>query len=113
VDADRARKLLTVELARLDELNRSADVDRGDGAAGPLSQHPGDYGSEVAETMHADLLADTLTSQRRHLRQALDRLDEGGYGLCQVCGASIDDERLEARPEALTCRTHADTPVGA
>jgi RNA polymerase-binding transcription factor DksA len=117
VNVDRARELLTAELTELDEQTRAAeadaDADGGDGAAGPLSQHPGDYGTDVAGTMDAELLAETRATQRRHLQQALDRLDEGSYGSCLVCGATIDDERLEARPEAATCREHADTPVGA
>ena len=115
MNVDRARELLTAELADLDGRAKPAEAEptNGDGASGPLSQHPGDYGTEVAATMDADLLADTLATQRRHVQEALDRLDEGRYGRCLVCGATIDDERLEARPEAATCREHADAPVGA
>ena len=41
-----------------------------------------------------------------HLAQveaALERLDEGTYGRCTVCGRPIPDERLEVRPTATTC----------
>ncbi|MEP9362037.1 TraR/DksA C4-type zinc finger protein [Nocardioides sp. CN2-186] len=33
---------------------------------------------------------------------ALDRVAAGTYGVCTVCGERIPDERLEARPTALT-----------
>jgi RNA polymerase-binding transcription factor DksA len=117
VDPDRARKLLTGELADLDERLRAAEESRAEVAAdtpgreGALGQHPGDYGTEVNTTMEADLSVNTIEEQRRRVQDALERLDGGEYGRCQVCGREIDDERLEARPEARTCREHADTPV--
>ena len=40
---------------------------------------------------------------------ALARVDDGTYGQCEVCRESIADERLEARPVARTCMTHAAT----
>lgn len=40
------------------------------------------------------------------VERALQRLDEGTYGTCQVCGAAIDDERLAAAPAAAHCRAH-------
>jgi DnaK suppressor protein len=78
-----------------------------------VGQHPGDYGSDVTSSMESDLLADTVATQRRHVTEALARLDDGSYGRCAVCGRNIDDERLEARPEVATCREHADTAVVA
>lgn len=39
--------------------------------------------------------------------QALSRLDEGAYGVCQACGEPIDDERLGAEPATPFCREHA------
>ena len=35
--------------------------------------------------------------------QAMARVVEGTYGRCQVCGAAIPPERLEAVPDATTC----------
>ncbi len=61
--------------------------------------------------MDSDLLAETIAEQRRRVLEALGRVDDGTYGRCAVCGRDIDDERLEARPEAATCREHADTPI--
>lgn len=37
------------------------------------------------------------------LERALTQLDEGGYGVCERCGAEIATERLAARPSARTC----------
>ena len=115
VNPDHARALLTAELSELDEQARSAAADRAENAdpvaEGALGQHPGDYGSEVAAAMDSELLADTLHEQRRRIIEALERLDKGSYGRCEVCGEEIDDERLEARPEATTCREHADARV--
>ena len=116
MDPDRSRSLLTAELADLDERARFAAESRADDAGdanqeGALGQHAGDYGSEVAAAMDSELLADTVHEQRRRVADALARLDDGSYGRCAVCGTTIDDERLEARPEVLTCREHADAPV--
>jgi RNA polymerase-binding transcription factor DksA len=118
VDPDRARELLTTELSELDERARFAADSHADAANDPalgegaVSQHPGDYGSDVANRMEDRLLLDTVEEQRRRVQDALARLDDGSYGRCGVCGREIDDERLEARPEVPTCREHADTPVG-
>jgi RNA polymerase-binding transcription factor DksA len=117
VDPDRARQLLTGELSALDDRLRAAEDNRAEASAdtlgqeGALGQHPGDYGTEVNTTMEADLSVTTVSEQRRRVQDAIERLDEGGYGRCAVCDREIDDERLEARPEVRTCREHADTPV--
>lgn len=117
MDLDRARTLLTAELAELTERARFAERTRsessGDTEEGALGQHPGDYGAEVAGAMDSELLVDTLADQRRTVQEALARVDDGTYGRCAVCGHDIDDERLEARPEVATCRDHADAPVTA
>lgn len=116
MNPDHARELLDAELAELDEQARFAAETRAEASADPneegaLGQHPGDYGSEVATTMDSELFVDTVSDQRRRVVRAIERLDDGSYGRCAVCQQPIDDERLEARPEAETCREHADTPV--
>lgn len=34
---------------------------------------------------------------------ALQRIEDGSYGRCEVCGAAINPERLEIIPHARTC----------
>jgi DnaK suppressor protein len=40
---------------------------------------------------------------RRKVTQALQRIEEGTFGECQDCGATISKERLLARPTATLC----------
>ena len=38
--------------------------------------------------------------------RALDRLSEGTYGTCEVCGAAITDVELEGDPTRRLCGEH-------
>jgi DnaK suppressor protein len=37
------------------------------------------------------------------IREALDRIEEGTYGICDECGEDISDQRLMARPVTTLC----------
>ena len=37
------------------------------------------------------------------ISRALERIDQGNYGECQLCGAEIRSERLEILPESTVC----------
>ncbi len=37
------------------------------------------------------------------IQEALRRLDEGEYGICEECGENIGIERLKARPVTTLC----------
>jgi len=37
------------------------------------------------------------------IQEALRRLDEGEYGICEACGEKIDVARLKARPVTTLC----------
>jgi DnaK suppressor protein len=39
----------------------------------------------------------------REVDESLDRIKEGTYGICQVCGEDIPEGRLEVRPKAKYC----------
>jgi RNA polymerase-binding transcription factor len=41
------------------------------------------------------------------IEEALLRLENGAYGLCEVCGQPIEPRRLEIMPEASLCRNCA------
>lgn len=44
------------------------------------------------------------------LQQALKRIEEGTYGICQQCGNDISSARLEAVPYTMVCR-HCAQPA--
>ncbi len=37
------------------------------------------------------------------IQKALDKLDQGSFGVCDDCGEKISVKRLEARPETTLC----------
>lgn len=47
-----------------------------------------------------------LTARQRDIEDALAKMSAGTYGSCEVCGAHIEDDRLEANPAARTCKAH-------
>ncbi|MEZ5208484.1 MAG: TraR/DksA C4-type zinc finger protein [Acidimicrobiales bacterium] len=51
-----------------------------------------------AEHTEARTLAASLREQLDDVDRALGKLDDGTYGSCEVCGATIPDERLAAMP---------------
>lgn len=64
---------------------------------------------ELDETQSAsmrDLVVADLNRRRRNLTQiedALDRIEEGSYGICEDCEQPIAPRRLEAIPWATYC----------
>ena len=47
-----------------------------------------------------------LLARRAEIRQALERITNGTFGMCEEGGAAIDPARLEATPAAKTCEAH-------
>lgn len=37
------------------------------------------------------------------IKEALDRIENGGFGVCEVCGKDIGNKRLMARPVTTLC----------
>ena len=37
------------------------------------------------------------------IKEAIDRIDNGTFGICEVCGKEIGEERLMARPVTTLC----------
>lgn len=37
------------------------------------------------------------------IRDALARLDDGSFGICEICGEDISEARLKARPVTTLC----------
>lgn len=37
------------------------------------------------------------------IKEALERIDDGSFGICEVCGEDISEGRLRARPVTTLC----------
>ncbi len=56
---------------------------------------------ENSEVLNA--LSDDAHEQIQAVRHALDRLDNGQYGICEECGDEIVEGRLRAYPQTVYC----------
>ncbi|UOF89176.1 TraR/DksA C4-type zinc finger protein [Fodinisporobacter ferrooxydans] len=65
--------------------------------------HPADIGDELFERGKDLALreADSLSLER--IDQALGRMEDGTYGICEQCGEPISFARLQAEPAAARC----------
>ncbi len=50
----------------------------------------------------------SLEKRVQEINQALDKMANGTYGICEVGGEEIELERLEANPAAKTCIKHLE-----
>lgn len=50
-----------------------------------------------------DAIGDETRQSIREVTQALRRLEDGSYGVCDSCGQAIAAARLQALPEATRC----------
>lgn len=61
-------------------------------------------GATIAfERSQIDTLARLAERTLDEVDAALERLEQGTYGRCVVCGTDIDPARLEVRPTARAC----------
>ena len=67
---------------------------------------------EATETLELEkrlALEKRITDLQAEVEHALHKFEEGTYGLCDVCGQSIEPARLEALPQAnlcMNCKAH-------
>lgn len=65
----------------------------------------------VEEWNERNALVATLEPQYNNITAALDRINKGIFGTCEICNAPIEEKRLEANPVSRTCIEHMDEIV--
>ena len=66
-----------------------------------------EYGrADITEIVLSEL-EDIEIEILKEIDKALERMKEGTYGLCEVCGKPIEEKRLEALPWTNLCIEHA------
>ncbi|PLS02407.1 TraR/DksA C4-type zinc finger protein [Neobacillus cucumis] len=69
--------------------------------------HPADMGTELFERERDFALKNHQEDELKKINTALDVIEKGTYGKCEVCGDEIPFERLEVLPSTLHCVEHA------
>jgi RNA polymerase-binding protein DksA len=73
--------------------------------------HSGDSAEQAQERENdevVDAIGNETAQSIRVIQAAIERIDEGTYGLCERCGEEIGNARLRAIPEATRCVNCAD-----
>lgn len=66
-------------------------------------EHPADIGSEVFEREKDFGLLELYELELEKVKDALERLDAGKYGICEMCGQHIEPARLQRLSHTTLC----------
>ena len=106
-----AAKLLDERRRDLEEVRSAAERQLppppGDEELASYDQHPADLANETVQREQGLSMVEMADTSLREVSDAMRRLDEGKYGICEVCGRAIPEERLKAMPETPFCVEHA------
>ena len=86
-------------------LQRGGAVGRAEAAADALASASDDQASAHSQRGLAFTLEERESAELVVIDAALQRIDDGSYGLCVDCGVSIPTARLHASPTAMRCVT--------
>jgi RNA polymerase-binding protein DksA len=68
-----------------------------------VDQHPADSADVLFQRELQLTVLQIIDQEAKQVQEALDRKEQGLYGVCEDCGTEIPPERLEARPNATLC----------
>ena len=74
--------------------------------------HPADLASETFEREKDLALESNIQDLLAKVNTALEKIEDGTYGLCDSCGVEINPNRLEALPWASLCLNCQDRLEG-
>lgn len=109
-DLDHFRRLLlqkreqaASDLEEFERVSRSDTAQESSEDRSAYSLHMADRGTDAMEREKNLLFAQREGSYLDYLDEALQRIADGSYGVCRVCGGEIGRPRLEAVPTATRC----------
>jgi RNA polymerase-binding protein DksA len=70
----------------------------------PLSADAGDRAQETENDEVLQRLEHSTTALIAQYQHAIERIDEGKYGVCEDCEFPIEADRLDAVPQATRCK---------
>jgi DnaK suppressor protein len=111
IDTAEFRRLLEAEKTRLmhalgflEADNRGSMSDElGEVAEGGVDNHLGDMATEMFDRELGEGLEDGAKETLLEIDAALQRIEDGTYGICETCGKPIGAARLAAIPWTRLC----------
>jgi DnaK suppressor protein len=103
------KKLLENELASIGRVDKT-----GDWEATPEEQTTGpeadenDLADRSEDFEERSGILDPLEKRLADINKALKKIEDGNFGICEVCGKKIEEDRLEINPAATTCKDDMD-----
>lgn len=67
---------------------------------------PNEAADKQEEYVENRAIVGQLEIRYNNIKRALQKIDAGTYGICEISGHSIEEDRLEANPAARTCKQH-------
>ncbi|MGE4296794.1 MAG: RNA polymerase-binding protein DksA [Desulfovibrionaceae bacterium] len=100
-DIEFFRKMLTEMLEEAQTKGENTLEDMTD--SGEVFADPADRATAESDRSFTLRLRDRERKLIKKIQGALNRLEEGTYGICDECGADISVPRLKARPVTKLC----------
>ena len=72
-------------------------------AKNPLERDSEEQAAQLGNLEVVSALEGEAAAELRAIDQALQRLEDGSFGICTRCGEPVGDARLAARPSAAMC----------
>lgn len=101
-------KLLLAKRKEIVEELESIKKELSDGyeSGGEITSYPShmaDIGTDSSEKETLSMIITTVSQMLNEIDEALAKIGEGTYGICEICGKKINPERLELIPHTKLC----------
>ena len=103
------RETLVEELSSHGRI-QNEDGDWGGNSSGLEGEEadPSDAADQIEELITNVPLVEELEAKHTDVEDALEKIDQGIFGLCEACSEPIPLKRLHINPSARTCVAHAE-----
>jgi len=102
---DQVKKFREILLSKKAEILSSVTKEEEEGreAVSPGAKDPYDAATEAYGQESSFAISEAGRQTLGDIMEALKKMEEGTYGVCDVCNKPIDMPRLEAVPQARLC----------
>ena len=107
------KKLLESELSAVGHVNPDNSADwEGEPAKMDIQEaDKNERADRIEEFETNSAIETTLENRLNEVTKALNRIEAGLFGVCEIGGEEIEHERLLANPAARTCKAHINEKV--